>query len=94
MFYSGEEHKRTVDLLNELEHLYKSAEQNETTQPTNTFELDQTTPGDFDSFEFDFGFDCDTGRGDDARRANACASYTVGELPYSTTFSPEDKWPI
>lgn len=91
MFHSGEEYDRNVDLLNELEHLYNTAESNEATNPTNSFELDQIIPDDFSSFEFDFVGDSERR---DASGNQSTTSHSADELQYSTTFTTEDKWPI
>jgi hypothetical protein len=87
MFHSKEEHNRTVEFIDELQHSHGST----TTNPTNTFELDQITPCDIDSIEFDF--DCDFGRGASCG-TNSSTCFTVGEPQSFTTFTSEDKWPI
>jgi hypothetical protein len=86
MFHNEEEHNRTVDLIDELQHSYGS-----TTNSPNTFELDQSIPCDIESIGFDF--DSDFGRGD-SWGTNSSTCFTVGEPKSFTTFTTEDKWPI
>jgi hypothetical protein len=88
MFHKDEEHNRTVDLIDELQHSYGSTT---STTSTSTFELGQNTSGDFDSTAFDF--DCDFERGD-FWGTNSSTYFSLGEPQYSTTFTSEDKWPI
>ncbi len=100
MFHSDDERNRNVDPYNES---YASTTTTRTRTTTTdkrntkcTFELGQFTPCDFDTFGFDF--DCDFGGGGDSYMSsqwtNNPSTFFVGETQCSTTFSPEDKWPI
>lgn len=87
MFHKEEEHNRSVDLIDELQHSYEST----TANSSNAFELDQLIPCDIESIEFDF--DNDFGHGQ-SWGTNSSAFFSVGESQSFTTFTPEDKWPI
>lgn len=87
MFHSGEEHNRTVELINELQHSDGST----TTNGTNTFELGQNNSFDIESIEFDF--DCDFGPGDSWGTHSSTSNFVVEPKSF-TTFTTEDKWPI
>jgi hypothetical protein len=87
MFHSEEDHNRTVEPLNELQHAFETT----TTNSTSAFELGQITSSDFDSIGFDF--DCDFGR-NNSWGTDSSTGVTVGEPQYFTTFTSEDKWPI
>ena len=93
MFHTEEEHSRTVDLINELQHSYGPATTTtpSATNPTSTFELGQISSFDIDSFDLEF--DCDFGRGD-SWGPNSTSYTPVGESQSFTTFTSEDKWPI
>ena len=101
MFHSDDERNRNVDPYNESHQSYASTTRTTTAatdkrNSTCTFELGQFTPCDIDTFGFDF--DCNFGgRGDSYMSpewATNSATFWLDEPQYSTTFSPEDKWPI
>jgi hypothetical protein len=89
MFHSEEEHDRTVDLIDELQHSYGST--TTATNPASTFEFDQIIPCDIDSIGFDFDRDF---RRTDSWGTNSSTCFTLGEPQCFTTFTSEDKWPI
>ncbi len=92
MFHSEEERNRTVDPLDKLQPSYGSTSATDGTRnPTDTFELCQITPSDFDSIGFDF--DCDF-RQRDSWGTSSSTCFSVGEPQCGTTFTSEDKWPI
>ncbi len=92
MFHSEEERNRTVDPLDKLQPSYGPTSSTDGTRnPTDTFELCQITPSDFDSIEFDFDSDF---RQRDSWGASSSTSFSVGEPQCVTTFTSEDKWPI
>jgi hypothetical protein len=101
MFHSDDERNRNVDPYNESQQSYAAAATTTTTtdkrNTTCTFELGQFTPCDFDTFGFDFDSHFG-GRGDSDMSSqwtnNNSSTFFVGTTQCSTTFSPEDKWPI
>jgi hypothetical protein len=98
MFHSDDERNRNVDPYNESRQSYGTT--TTTTDKRNstcTFELGQFTPCDFDTFGFDFDSHFGGGRDSDMSSQwtdNNSSTFFVSTTQCSTTFSPEDKWPI
>jgi hypothetical protein len=100
MFHSDDERNRNVDPYNESQQPYASTRTTTTTDKRNTtctFELGQFTPCDIDTFGFDFDSYFGGGGGDSymsPQWANNSSTIFVSETQCSTSFAPEDKWPI
>jgi hypothetical protein len=92
MFHSDDERNRNVDPYNES-HTSTTTDKRNTTYK---FELDQFTSCEFDTFGFDL--DCYFGgRGDtymSSQGSSNSANVWFDESKHSTSFSPEEKWPI
>lgn len=105
MFHSDDERNSNVDPYNESQQSYATTTTTRTTtattdkrKPTYTFELGQFTPCESDTFGFDFDCYFGGGGGRDSDMStqwtNNFTSNFIGETQCSTTFAPEDKWPI
>jgi hypothetical protein len=100
MFHSDDERNRNVDPYHESWQSCASTTTTTTTADKRnaayTFELGQCSTWDFDPFGFDF--DGDFGGGGNSITPSQSninsTTFNLGESQYSTTFHPEDKWPI